>query len=45
MVWLDDFKILGSGYSSDFKRKISEALYIKELRPELSIQKDSYSFN
>ena len=34
--------ILGSGYSysSDFKRKISVALYIKELRPaELNIQK------
>ena len=44
-VWLDDFKILGIGYSSDFKRKISEALYIKELRPELNIQKDSYSLN
>ena len=32
-VWLKDFKILGSGYSSDFKRKISEALYIKDLMP------------
>ena len=42
-VWLNDFKILGSGYSSDFKRIISESLYIKELKPELNIQKDSYS--
>ena len=24
-VWMDDFKILGSGYNSNFKRKISEA--------------------
>ena len=44
-VWLANFKIPGSGYSSDFKRKISEALYSKELRPELNIQKDSYSLN
>ena len=29
--------------SGDFKQKISETLYIKELRPELNIQKDSYS--
>ena len=42
-VWLKDFKIIGTGYSSDFKRKMSEALHIKELKPELNIQKDSYS--
>ena len=41
-VWLQDFKILGSSYSCDFKRKISESLYIKHLRPELNVQKDSY---
>ena len=27
--WLEDFKVLGSGYSSDFKRKISESLFIE----------------
>ena len=42
---MDDFKVLGSGYSSDFKRKISEALHIKELRPDLNIQKGLYSLN
>ena len=41
-VWLPDFKILGSGYSSDFKRKISESLYIKQYKPEINIQKDAY---
>ena len=25
-VWLDNFKILGGGYISDFKQKISETL-------------------
>ena len=41
-VWLSDFKILGSGYSSNFKRKISESLYIKRYNPEINVQKDAY---
>ena len=41
-VWMDDFKILGSGYNSNFKRKISEALFIKEKKPNLNVQKDAY---
>ena len=40
-VWINDFKILGSGYSSNFKRKISESLFIKKLKPDLNIQKES----
>ena len=39
-VWLDDVTILGKGYASDIKRKISESLFIKELRPDLNKQKD-----
>ena len=41
-VWLEDVTILGKGYASNFKRKISESLFIKELRPDLNKQKDSY---
>ena len=32
-VWLDDFKILGSGYRSNFQRRISESLHIKGYTP------------
>ena len=41
-VWLQDFQIIGSGYKSKFKRKISEALYIKGNKPDLNVQKDAY---
>ena len=35
----DDFKIIGSGFRNNtFKRKVAEALLIKELRPTLKIQ-------
>ena len=37
-----DFRIIGKGYRSDFTRKISESLHIKELKPDLNVQKDSY---
>ena len=36
------FKIIGQGYRSNFARKISESLYIKKLKPDLNVQKDSY---
>ena len=36
-VSFEDFRILRNGYTnSKFKRKISEALFIKELRPSLN---------
>lgn len=41
-VWLNDVTILSKGYTNNFKRKISESLFIKELRPDLNKQKDSY---
>ena len=44
-VWLKDFKIIGSGYKSDFKRRISESLHIKKLKPDLNIQKDAYKLS
>ena len=41
-VGLKDFKILGKGYKSNLTRKISEALFIKKLKPDLNVQKESY---
>ena len=41
-VSLKNFKILGQGYRTNFRRKISESLYIKQLKPSLNVQKDSY---
>ena len=38
----DDFVILESGFQNTFDRKIAEALYIKELKPELNEQVRSY---
>ena len=32
-VWDKDFKVLGNNYRSAFKRRISEALFIKQLKP------------
>ena len=43
--WLEDFKLLGSGYSSDFKRKISESLFISELKPDLNAQKTVFKLS
>ena len=41
-VFLPNVKILGSGYRTNFRRVISEALFIKELKPDLNVQKDAY---
>ena len=41
-VWTDDFKVIGRGYKSNFKRRISEALFVKEEHPDLNVQKDAY---
>ena len=41
-VSFEDFRILRNGYTnSKIKRKISEALFIKELRPSLNTQETS----
>ena len=37
-IWKDDFKILIGNYKSSAKRKINEALYIRRLKPTLSIK-------
>ena len=41
-VTLDNVKILGKRYKSNFKRRISESLFIKELKPDLNKQKDAF---
>ena len=42
-VWQDNFTIIGSNYKSDFKRKISEALFIKRHKPSLNSQVKHYN--
>lgn len=44
-VWLNDFKVIGKNYKSNFKRKISESLFIKETNPSLNVQKDAYKLS
>ena len=41
-VNISSFEIIGKGYRSNFARKISESLFIKTLKPDLNVQKDSY---
>ena len=40
-VWENDFKILGNNYQSNIKRKISESLYIRQLKPTLNAHEKS----
>ena len=40
-LWDRDFKVLGNNYHSAFKRKISEALFIKQLKPSLTVKEKS----
>jgi hypothetical protein len=41
-VSMKNVKILGRRYKTDFKRKISESLFIKQLKPDLNKQKDAF---
>ena len=38
----EDFEVLEGGYQKKVDRKLAEALYIKDLKPELNGQKESY---
>ena len=40
-IWDKDFKVLGNNYFSVFKRKISETLLIKQLKPSLNVKEQS----
>ena len=35
-VWENDFKMLGNDYQSDIKCKMSESLYIRQLKPTVN---------
>ena len=41
-VYLPDVKIIGKGYRTHFRRFVSEALFIKELKPSLNVQKEAF---
>ena len=40
-VWENDFKVLGNNYCSNIKRKIVEALFIKQLKPSPNVKEKS----
>ena len=40
-VWDKNLKVLGSIYCSAFKRKISEVLFIKQLKPSFNVKEKS----
>ena len=44
-VWEDDFKLLGNNYQSNMKRKISESLFRRQLKPSLNKQDKSIPLN
>ena len=37
-----NFKVLATNYENRRKRKLAEAMFIRDLKPSLNIQKDSY---
>ena len=44
-VWEDDTKLLGNNYQSSIKLKISESLFIRQLKPSLNKQDKSIPLN
>ena len=40
-VWDKDIKVLGNNYRSPFKRKVSEAIFIKQLKPSFNVKEQS----
>ena len=44
-VWNSDFKYLDNNYSSNFKRRINGALFIKQLKPSLNVKEKSIQLN
>ena len=40
-VWESYFKILGNNYHSNFKSKINESLFIRQLKPTLTVNEKS----
>ena len=44
-VWEKDFQILANNYESNFNRKISESLFIRQLKPTLNVNKKSITLH
>ena len=44
LVWKRRFQILNSDYRSNIKRKISEALYLRTIKPTLDVKENSYFY-
>ena len=44
-VWKKDFQVLGNNFQSNFKRKISESLFIKQLKPTLNVNEKSITLH
>ena len=44
-VWEKDFQLLGNNYQPNFKRKINESLFIKQLKPTLSVNEKSITLH
>ena len=40
--WVDDYKVIGRNYQTKYKRKISEALFIRSSKPAINIQDKSF---
>ena len=38
----EDFEVLATGYPDKRKRKLAEAMFIRDLKPALTHQKESY---
>ena len=41
----EDFKILATNYENRRKRRLAEAMYIRDLKPALNVQKESYKLS
>ena len=44
-VWEKDFQILGNDYQPNFKQKISESLFIRQLKPTLNVNEKSITLH
>ena len=44
-VWEKDFEMLGNNYQSNFKRKIGESLFIRQLQLTLNVNEKSITLH
>ena len=43
-VWEKDFQISGNNYQLNFKQKISESLFIRQLKPTLNVNENQFLY-